>query len=86
MAIAPAPASTGSLGSDRSAQRLSMERVEALRASRSSSDPLADEAYYAAQHKLGNFVKQGWLTKQGHMWYDCSLRCCDSHRQVITRR
>lgn len=33
------------------------------------SDPLANDEYYAAQLKLGNFIKMGWLTKQGHMWY-----------------
>ncbi|GAB9464336.1 hypothetical protein Gpo141_00001768 [Globisporangium polare] len=32
------------------------------------SDPLANDEYYAAQLKLGNFIKMGWLTKQGHMW------------------
>lgn len=34
-----------------------------------SSDPLVNDDYYAAQLKRGNFIKMGWLTKQGHMWY-----------------
>lgn len=32
------------------------------------SDPLANDDFYTAQLKLGNFVKMGWLTKQGHTW------------------
>ncbi|KAF1335317.1 Alternate phospholipase, partial [Globisporangium splendens] len=54
--------------------RGSMERAEAFRAVRRGSDPMVNEDYYATQMKMGNFVKMGWLTKQGHMWKSWKTR------------
>uniref|UniRef100_K3W6Y3 PH domain-containing protein n=1 Tax=Globisporangium ultimum (strain ATCC 200006 / CBS 805.95 / DAOM BR144) TaxID=431595 RepID=K3W6Y3_GLOUD len=54
--------------------RGAVERAEAFRAVRRGSDPMVNEDYYATQMKMGNFVKMGWLTKQGHMWKSWKTR------------
>lgn len=45
------------------------DSVDAFRLVRHGSDPLQNNDFYGAQVRVGNFVKMGWLTKQGHMWY-----------------
>lgn len=44
-------------------------RDKAFRLVRRGSDSLVNDEFYATQMQVGNFVKMGWLTKQGHAWY-----------------
>lgn len=43
-------------------------RDKGFRLVRRGSDPLVNDEFYATQMQVGNFVKMGWLTKQGHAW------------------
>lgn len=43
-------------------------RDKAFRLVRRGSDPLVNDEFYATQVQVGNYVKMGWLTKQGHAW------------------
>ncbi|RLN60953.1 hypothetical protein BBJ28_00002667 [Nothophytophthora sp. Chile5] len=49
-------------------------REKAFRLVRHGSDPLLNDEFYATQMQVGNFVKMGWLTKQGHMWKSWKTR------------
>ncbi|GMF15486.1 unnamed protein product [Phytophthora lilii] len=51
-----------------------VQREKAFRLVRHGSDPLLNDAFYATQVQVGNFVKMGWLTKQGHMWKSWKTR------------
>lgn len=51
-----------------------VQREKAFRLVRHGSDPLLNSAFYASQVQVGNFVKMGWLTKQGHMWKSWKAR------------
>jgi ankyrin repeat protein len=51
-----------------------VQREKAFRLVRHGSDPLLNDAFYATQVQVGNFVKMGWLTKQGHMWKSWKAR------------
>lgn len=69
--------SSSSFERESATQQQSVERVDVFHVTtRRSSDPLANDDYYAAQRKLGNFIRMGWLTKQGHMWYVSSVVVC----------
>ncbi|POM58451.1 Ras-specific guanine nucleotide-releasing factor [Phytophthora palmivora] len=56
------------------AQHLELEREKGFRLVRHGSDPLLNDSFYATQVQVGNFVKMGWLTKQGHMWKSWKTR------------
>ncbi|TDH65091.1 uncharacterized protein CCR75_001541 [Bremia lactucae] len=51
-----------------------MQRDKAFHMVRHGSDPLLNDAFYASQVQLGNYVKMGWLKKQGHMWKSWKMR------------
>ncbi|KAE8910578.1 hypothetical protein PF003_g5156 [Phytophthora fragariae] len=51
-----------------------VQREKGFRLVRHGSDPLLNDAFYATQVQVGNFVKMGWLTKQGHMWKSWKTR------------
>ncbi|KAL7691380.1 putative Ras guanine-nucleotide exchange factor catalytic domain, PH-like domain superfamily [Plasmopara halstedii] len=51
-----------------------VQREKAFRLVRHGSDPLLNDAFYASQVQVGNFVKMGWLKKQGHMWKSWKAR------------
>ncbi|CAH0489298.1 unnamed protein product [Peronospora farinosa] len=51
-----------------------VQREKAFRLIRHGSDPLLNGAFYATQVQVGNFVRMGWLTKQGHMWKSWKTR------------
>lgn len=51
-----------------------VQREKAFRLVRHGSDPLLNDDFYATQVQVGNFVKMGWLTKQGHMWKSWKVR------------
>ncbi|GLD91606.1 hypothetical protein PINS_up000139 [Pythium insidiosum] len=44
------------------------------RLARQGSDTHLNERYYAALVESGQYVKSGWLTKQGHMWKNWKTR------------
>ncbi|KAG1703086.1 hypothetical protein DVH05_007998 [Phytophthora capsici] len=51
-----------------------VQREKGFRLVRHGSDPLLNDNFYATQVQVGNFVKMGWLTKQGHMWKSWKTR------------
>ncbi|EEY65793.1 uncharacterized protein PITG_03318 [Phytophthora infestans T30-4] len=51
-----------------------VQRDKGFRLVRHGSDPLLNDSFYATQVQVGNFVKMGWLTKQGHMWKSWKTR------------
>ncbi|CAI5725756.1 unnamed protein product [Peronospora effusa] len=51
-----------------------VQREKAFRLVRHGSDPLLNGPFYATQVQVGNFVRMGWLTKQGHMWKSWKTR------------
>uniref|UniRef100_M4BI75 PH domain-containing protein n=1 Tax=Hyaloperonospora arabidopsidis (strain Emoy2) TaxID=559515 RepID=M4BI75_HYAAE len=51
-----------------------VQRENAFRLVRHGSDPMLNDAFYATQVQVGNFVKMGWLTKQGHLWKSWKTR------------
>ncbi|CAI5711852.1 unnamed protein product [Hyaloperonospora brassicae] len=51
-----------------------VQREKAFRLVRHGSDPMLNDAFYATQVQVGNFVKMGWLTKQGHLWKSWKTR------------
>ncbi|KAF4325060.1 hypothetical protein BBO99_00000623 [Phytophthora kernoviae] len=65
--------SRSSSDADASQQTL-VQRDKAFRLVRHGSDPLLNDGFYATQVQVGNFVKMGWLTKQGHMWKSWKTR------------
>ncbi|DBA01293.1 TPA: hypothetical protein N0F65_001798 [Lagenidium giganteum] len=52
----------------------SLDRNEAFRLVRHGSDSHTNDEYYFKQMEIGNFVKMGWLTKEGHMWKNWKTR------------
>ncbi|KAG7401619.1 Ankyrin repeat and death domain-containing protein 1B [Phytophthora boehmeriae] len=55
-------------------QQTLVQRDKAFRLVRHGSDPLLNDGFYNTQVQVGNFVKMGWLTKQGHMWKSWKTR------------
>ncbi|KAG7393615.1 Ankyrin repeat and death domain-containing protein 1B [Phytophthora pseudosyringae] len=51
-----------------------VQREKGFRLVRHGSDPLLNDSFYSTQVQVGNFVKMGWLTKQGHMWKSWKTR------------
>ncbi|CAH0477387.1 unnamed protein product [Peronospora belbahrii] len=51
-----------------------LHHEKAFQLVRHRSDPLLNGAFYAAQLQAGNFVKMGWLMKQGHLWKSWKTR------------
>ncbi|CAI5743895.1 unnamed protein product [Peronospora destructor] len=51
-----------------------VQREKAFRLGRHGSDPLLNGVFSATQVQVGNFVRMGWLTKQGHMWKSWKTR------------
>ncbi|KAG2763305.1 hypothetical protein PC129_g322 [Phytophthora cactorum] len=66
--------SSRSISDATEARQTLVQRDKGFRLVRHGSDPLLNDAFYATQVQVGNFVKMGWLTKQGHMWKSWKTR------------